>query len=193
AQLVRVVTRGESDAYELALDRTQSLCQILRVESECHIVATRKVRVDRLGCSSLLAAGSIHRDARRREGETQGSGTIQHEGHTTYCLDQIGGVDNRIVLGLLGEESAHRREIALDQQRRHGLVARGEGDDLAVALSGERDLAGAAVTERLSDLGQRPGRDQRGLLSSLAIPRNVAQRDAVAVGRDKTQILPCDL
>ena len=67
-----------------------------------------------------------------------------------------------MVLGLLGEQPAHGREVALDQQRGDGLVAGGERDDLAVAGTGEGDRDVAAVREGLADLGERASGDERG-------------------------------
>ncbi len=105
---------------------------------------------------------------------------------------QLRRVDHRVVLGLLGEQPAHGREVALDEQGRDGLVARGEGDDLPIARSGERDRDVAAVGERLSDLLQRPCGDEGVravfLRGRSAVPGDVAERDAVAVGGDEAQL-----
>ena len=87
----------------------------------------------------LLGARCIHRHAVGREREPQRRGAVEHERHTTHRFGELGGVDDRVVLGLLGEQTPDRREVALDEQRGHGLVARREGDDLAVPGAGERD------------------------------------------------------
>ena len=142
-------------------DGAERLEQVLRVEAERHIVAD-EVRVDGLGCTRLLGARGIHRHAVGREGEAQRRGAVEHERHTAHGLGELGGVDDGVVLGLLGEQAPHRREVALDQQRRHGLVAGGERDDLAIARARERDRDVAAVREGLADLGEGARRHERG-------------------------------
>ena len=66
------------------------------------------------------------------EGEPERGFALEDERDAARRLDELGGVDDRVVVDRLGEEPAHGREVALDQQRGDGLLVGREGDQLAV-------------------------------------------------------------
>lgn len=46
----------------------------------------------------------------------QWSGMIENEGYVLYGFDQIGGVDDCVVVGLFGEQLVYWWEVVFDQQ-----------------------------------------------------------------------------
>ena len=113
----------------------------------------------RLGCLGLLRADRLERQSVDREGEPQRGLAFEHERHAPRRFDQLGGVHHGVVVDRLGEQPLDRREVALDQQRGHGLLVGAERDQLAVVAADDRDRDGAAVAEGLADLGQGARRD----------------------------------
>ena len=74
---------------------------------------------DACACSR---ADRLERQAVGGEGEAERGLALEHERDATGRLDELGGVDHRVVVDGLGEEPPHRREVALDQQRGDGLL-----------------------------------------------------------------------
>ncbi len=155
-----------------------------------------QVAVDRLGSLRLLGAGGFEGHPVDREREPQCRFALEHERHAAGRLDQLGRVDDRVVVDDLGEEPLDGREVALDEQRRHGLLVGAERDEFAIVAAGDRHGDGAAVRKRLADLGERAGRDEgRSALGGrrTRVPVDLAHGDPVPVGRDEREAVVADL
>jgi hypothetical protein len=193
-ELDRLVRVRERQAHERRRQGAQAVEQELRVERHGDVLADER-GLERLGRLRVVALAGVEHDLAVGERQADRGVPLRDERDALGGVRQQLRVDDRVDRRLVREQPAHGGVVAVDQQGR-GVPAAGlEADEVDALAGGEADVDRAGGAERLRGVGERARAHQRDLGDARVgrVPPELAQREAVPVGREQGDLLALDL